>query len=47
MGKKDGKDRVLNKVQSELDSTINVMRNNLGKVLNRGEKLEDLEAKSG
>lgn len=46
VGKKDGKDRVLNKVQSELDSTINVMRNNLGKVLNRGEKLEDLEAKS-
>lgn len=45
---KNGKsDKLLNHVQSELDSTINVMRSNLGKALNRGDKLEDLEAKSG
>lgn len=44
---KNGKsDKLLNHVQSELDSTINVMRSNLGKALNRGDKLEDLEAKS-
>lgn len=37
----------ISKVKGELEGAINVMRNNLTKVLDRGDKLEDLEAKSG
>eukprot|EP00112_Aurelia_sp_Birch-Aquarium-sp1_P006948 Seg1759.2 transcript_id=Seg1759.2/GoldUCD/mRNA.D3Y31 product="Vesicle-associated membrane protein 4" protein_id=Seg1759.2/GoldUCD/D3Y31 len=40
------KDDKLNKVKNEIKSTMNVMRNNLGKVMDRGDRLEDLEAKS-
>ena len=43
MSKKPDK---IDRVKSELEGAVNVMRNNLGKVLDRGDKLEDLEAKS-
>jgi len=36
----------VSKVQHELNGAINVMRSNINKALNRGEKLEDLETKS-
>ncbi|XP_057317684.1 vesicle-associated membrane protein 4-like isoform X2 [Hydractinia symbiolongicarpus] len=36
----------ISKVKHELEGAMNVMRTNLGKVLDRGERLEDLEAKS-
>ncbi len=34
-------------MQKEVDSVIDVMRDNVGKVLDRGNKIEDLEDKSG
>ncbi|XP_047135082.1 vesicle-associated membrane protein 4 isoform X2 [Hydra vulgaris] len=40
------KDNAIAKVKQELQSTVNLMKNNLHKVIDRGEKLEDLEAKS-
>ena len=41
------KDNAITKVKQELQSTVNLMKNNLHKAMNRGEMLEDLEAKSG
>ena len=38
---------LISRVKDELSSATNIMRDNLGKVLDRGERLEDLEAKSG
>ena len=35
------------RVQSQVTGVIGIMRDNLSKVLDRGEKLEDLEGKSG
>lgn len=46
-GKHAKKQDKISKVKGELEGAINVMRNNLTKVLDRGDKLEDLEAKSG
>ena len=40
-------DSKIDKVKHELDGAINVMRNNINKALDRGDRLEDLEAKSG
>lgn len=37
----------INKVQREVDNVVGVMRNNIDKVLERGEKLEDIENRSG
>ncbi|XP_066926323.1 uncharacterized protein [Clytia hemisphaerica] len=36
----------IDQVKHELDGAIGVMRNNINKVLDRGDRLEDLEAKS-
>lgn len=36
----------LTKVKNELEGVMNTMKNNIGKVIDRGERLEDLEAKS-
>lgn len=36
----------LNKVKNELEGVINTMKTNIGKVIDRGDRLEDLEAKS-
>ena len=35
------------RVQTQVSGVINVMRDNINKVLERGDKLEDLEEKSG
>ena len=35
------------RVQSQVNEVIDVMRDNIGKVLDRGEKLSELEVKSG
>ena len=35
------------RVQTQVSGVINVMRDNINKVLERGDKLEDLEDKSG
>eukprot|EP00047_Mylnosiga_fluctuans_P013541 m.32077 g.32077 ORF g.32077 m.32077 type:complete len:113 (+) comp4954_c0_seq1:219-557(+) len=36
----------MKRVKGEIDSVTNVMRDNIGKVLERGERLEDLEDRS-
>ncbi len=35
------------RVQDQVSGVIDVMKTNIGKVMQRGEKLEDLEEKSG
>ena len=35
------------RVQNQVSGVINTMKDNIGKVLERGDKLEDLEEKSG
>lgn len=35
------------RVQGQVNEVIDVMRDNIGKVLDRGEKLSELEIKSG
>ena len=35
------------RVQNQVNEVIDVMRDNIGKVLDRGEKLSELEVKSG
>ena len=37
----------ISKVKSEIQGVVNVMQNNISKVLDRGAKLEDLQDKSG
>ena len=37
----------LSTVKSEIKNTMTIMKNNINKVIDRGDKLEDLEAKSG
>ena len=37
----------LNTVKNEIKNTMNIMKNNINKVIDRGDRLEDLEAKSG
>jgi len=34
-------------VQNEVDEVIDIMQNNIGRVMERGERLEDLHNKSG
>lgn len=38
---------VVSRVQNQVSGVINVMKTNIGKVIDRGETLEDLEEKSG
>ena len=38
---------VLNSVQRQVDEVVEIMHDNIGKVLDRGERLEDLQEKSG
>ena len=38
---------VVCRVQEQVSGVIDVMKTNIGKVMQRGEKLEDLEEKSG
>ena len=35
------------RLQGQVSEVINVMQDNIGKVLDRGDKLEDLQDKSG
>ena len=35
------------RLQNQVDDVVDVMKSNVGKVLERGEKLEDLQDKSG
>ena len=37
----------LNTVKNEIKNTMAVMKKNINKVIDRGDKLDDLEAKSG
>lgn len=39
-------DPKVQRVQNEVDQVIDIMHDNIGKVLNRGERLEDLQDKS-
>ena len=41
------KDDKLKTVKNEIKSTMSIMKNNISKVIDRGDRLEDLEAKSG
>lgn len=38
---------VYHRVQNQVTEVIDVMKDNIGKVLDRGEKLSELESKSG
>ncbi|XP_065067569.1 vesicle-associated membrane protein 4-like [Rhopilema esculentum] len=40
------KDDKLKTVKNEIKSTMSIMKNNISKVIDRGDRLEDLEAKS-
>jgi len=35
------------RVQNEVDEVVDIMQNNIGRVMDRGERLEDLHDKSG
>ena len=35
------------RLQNEVDEVIDVMQDNIGRVMDRGERLEDLQDKSG
>ena len=37
----------LTRVQGQVDEVIDVMQDNIGKVMDRGQRLEDLQDKSG
>jgi len=35
------------RLQNQVDEVVDVMQNNIGRVMERGERLEDLQDKSG
>ena len=35
------------RVQNEVDEVVDIMQSNIGRVMERGERLEDLQDKSG
>jgi Synaptobrevin len=37
----------LYRLQNQVDEVVDIMQTNIGKVMDRGEKLEDLQDKSG
>jgi len=38
---------ISNRLQNQVDEVVDIMQTNIGKVMDRGEKLEDLQDKSG